>query len=197
VDSRARLRIGVGAAVVLVIVAVGCGVLFSAIAPRGTTSVIAPQSQSQSQSQPDVAPTSSGASAFVHILGAVREPGLYELRSGDRVVDAVAAAGGFTPKADESAVNLARFVTDGEQIVVPRAGEAPQAAPGTSAGGLVNINTADGALLETLPGIGPVTAQHILDHREANGGFATIEDLQDVPGIGEVTFAGMRDLVTL
>jgi competence protein ComEA len=134
---------------------------------------------------------------FVHVLGAVERPGLYELADGSRAVDAVAAAGGFTDVADQSGINLARFVTDGEQLRVPAVGEAPPAQSGTTAGGLVNLNTADAATLETLPRVGPALAGRIIDWREANGGFGSVEDLRHVTGIGDKTFADLKDLVTV
>jgi competence protein ComEA len=198
---RARVRIGVGAAVVLLFVGLACAVLFSALAPKGQSAVVAPGERA-----PDPATTStaapSGASIFVHILGAVVAPGLYELREGDRAVDAVAAAGGFADGADQSGLNLARFVTDGEQIVVPVGGE-PVAPPGGGgAGGAVvpgkvNINTADATALETLPRVGPAMAARIIAWRDENGRFSAIEDLMSVTGIGEKTFDAMKDLVTV
>jgi competence protein ComEA len=112
-------------------------------------------------------------------------------------VDAVAAAGGFAATADQGQVNLARFVVDGEQIYVPAVGEVPATAPGTTAGGKVNINTADETTLETLPRVGPAMAARIIAWREANGNFATIEDLMSVTGIGDKTFESLKDLVTV
>jgi competence protein ComEA len=140
---------------------------------------------------------------FVHILGAVTKPGLYQLHDGDRAVDAVAAAGGFTAEADRQQLNLARLVSDGEQIYVPKVGEAGAGPPGSSAtgsgtiGGKVNINTASESDLETLPRVGPTMAKRIIAWRGANGRFATIEDLMSVTGIGEKTFAELKDLVTV
>ena len=129
-------------------------------------------------------------------------PGLYELAEGDRVVDAVAAAGGFTEEADQAALNLAQVLADAQQVQVPKVGEAPPApapgaAPGAAAGGLVNLNTADLAALDTLPRVGPSTAQKILDWRESNGPFTSVDDLLAVSGIGEATLEGLRDLVTV
>jgi competence protein ComEA len=189
-DPQRRPRIGVkvGAAVVLVVVAVGCAVVFSAVAPRGESTVVDTVPES-------AAPVSVGI--FVHILGEVQAPGLYELRDGDRAVDAVAAAGGFTTDADQGQLNLARFVTDGEQIIVPKVGETPLVAPGTDPSGAVNLNTADSTQLETLPRIGPAMADRIIAWREENGRFTSVEDLLSVTGIGEKTFDALRDLVTV
>ncbi|GAB3606162.1 hypothetical protein GCM10027413_15710 [Conyzicola nivalis] len=198
---RARVRIGVGAAVVVLFVGLACAILFSALAPKGQSAVIAPADGAlESAATATAAP--SGAGIFVHILGAVASPGLYELREGDRVVDAVAAAGGFADGADQSGLNLARFVTDGEQLVVPLVGETPVAGPGGAAGGAVvpgkvNINTADVAALETLPRVGPAMAERIIAWRDENGRFSAIEDLMSVAGIGEKTFDALKELVTL
>jgi competence protein ComEA len=151
---------------------------------------------------PAVAEPSNGpveAVVYVHVAGAVNAPGLYALPAGARVVDAVASAGGFTGDADRSVVNLARPVTDGEQIVVPRVGEAAPAIPdvpgGTGDAGVIDLNSADGAALEELPGIGPALAERILAWREEHGRFASVEDLLAVPGIGEKLLEGVRDRV--
>ena len=198
---RTRVRIGVGAAVVVLFVGLACAVLFSALAPKGQRELVAPGTVAEGTA-PETAAASTGG-IFVHILGAVAAPGLYELREGDRGVDAVAAAGGFAEGADQSALNLARFVTDGEQIVVPLVGEAPVAAPGQPSGGgavvagKVNINTADVTALETLPRVGPAMAARIVAWRDENGRFSAIEDLMSVTGIGEKTFDAMKDLVTV
>ena len=188
-ERRARVRIAVGASIVLLLVALGCAVVFSALAPRGTTGVAAPSA----------VPTAVATSAiYVHVLGAVAVPGLYALREGDRAVDAVAAAGGFADDADQAQLNLARFVTDGEQIVVPVVGAAPPVAGGGSnVPGKVNLNTADAAALETLPRVGPAMSARIIAWREANGRFAAVEDLMSVSGIGDKTFEALKDLVTV
>jgi len=134
----------------------------------------------------------------VHVLGAVRSPGLYRLPEGARVVDAIAAAGGFTTDAERGGLNLARRLADAEQLRVPVIGEAPPAAaPGIAADGRVDLNTADSAALETLPRVGPAMAERIIAWREANGGFRAIEDLMQVSGIGEKTFEAMKGLVTV
>ncbi|MGV8884883.1 MAG: ComEA family DNA-binding protein [Microbacteriaceae bacterium] len=188
-ERRARLRIAVGAAVILLFVALGCAVVFSALAPRGTTQVAAPSAVE----------TSAATSAiYVHVLGAVMLPGLYALREGDRAVDAVAAAGGFADGADQAQLNLARFVTDGEQIIVPVEGASPPGSvTGTNVPGKVNLNTADGVTLETLPRVGPSMAARIIAWRETNGRFVAIEDLMSVSGVGEKTFDALKDLVTV
>ncbi|HYZ93892.1 MAG TPA: helix-hairpin-helix domain-containing protein [Actinomycetota bacterium] len=141
---------------------------------------------------------------YVHVGGAVRRPGLYRLEDGARVDDAVRAAGGVLEDADLDALNLAARVKDGDKILVPAEGQGEgggSAPPGSQAAGqqgsLVNLNTASLSDLETLPGIGPALAQRILDFREKNGGFRTVEDLLEVPGIGSKKFEELRDLVTV
>lgn len=132
----------------------------------------------------------------MHVLGAVQTPGLYLLAPDARLVDALAAAGGSLKTADLRAVNLARPLTDGEQIVVPAEGDAPEIpeTPGV-VDGKVDLNTADLATLETLPRIGPALAQRIIDWREQNGGFRSVDDLLAVPGIGEKLMEGLREQV--
>ena len=144
---------------------------------------------------------STPAPLYVHVSGAVISPGIYVVNAGSRVVDAVALAGGFDQTADEGAVNLARPLVDGEQLRVPVVGEAVQGADGASGGaaadpdGLVDLNKADAAALDTLPRIGPALAQRIIDWREANGGFTAVDDLLAVPGIGDKMLEALRDLV--
>lgn len=138
----------------------------------------------------------AGGDLYVHVLGQVERPGLYVLDSDARVVDAVAAAGGTLDDADLQAVNLARQLSDGEQLVVPAVGAAG-ADGGSSAVGdeLIDLNNADQAELETLPRIGPSIAQRIIEWRESNGRFGSVDDLLAVSGIGEKLLAGIRDRV--
>ena len=138
---------------------------------------------------------------LVHVAGLVRNPGVFELREGDRVIDAIERAGGARRKAALDLLNLAAPLTDGQQVLVPRRGPArtapPEAGAGAAAQQTVNVNTADAAALETLPGIGPVLSQRIVDHREKHGPFAAVEDLTEVSGIGEKRLEDLRDLVTV
>lgn len=154
--------------------------------------------------EPSAAPVPAGS--MVHVAGAVRHPGVYELAPGARVVDAVEAAGGALADARLASVNLARPVTDGEQILVPDEDDAPPPSPAAAAGGAgvlggavsgapVDLNSADQALLDTLPGVGPSTAAKIIADREANGPFTSAEDLRRVSGIGEKRFEALKDLV--
>lgn len=137
----------------------------------------------------------------VHVGGAVANPGVRELEEGSRVQDAVEAAGGFADGAARDALNLARVLADGEQVVVPTLEEqeavvsSPQGASASTGGGKVNLNVASAAELDALPGVGPATAEKIVADREANGPFATVEDLKRVSGIGDKKFADLADLV--
>lgn len=137
----------------------------------------------------------------VHVVGQVYEPGLYSLPEGSRVDDAIKRAGGPKPKAALVLVNLAAPVADGQQVVVPSNREAAQALAGGSvaggAGGRVHLNSATLDQLDELPGIGPVTAQKILDYRSEHGAFGSVEELDAVPGIGPATLDELRDLVDL
>ncbi|MDN5325686.1 MAG: competence protein ComEA [Moorella sp. (in: firmicutes)] len=151
----------------------------------------------------------------VHVAGAVKMPGVYELPAGARVNEAIHLAG-LLPEANPNALNLAAPLNDGQQVIVPRQGEearinapagtapGPGTAPGSTAGsspsrtgGKVNINTAGLAELDSLPGIGPTLAQRILDYRTQKGPFRTIEDLQNVAGIGAKKFADLKELITV
>lgn len=189
---RPQRRIGIGAAIVVVILAlavtVGIGLVRSASVPTETVSAHA--------SEPDAV---TAPELFVHVSGAVAAPGLYRLADGSRVVDAIAAAGGFADDADESGVNLARPVGDGEQLVVPVVGEEEPGGAGGSGGaggdGKVDLNRATAAELDTLPRIGPALAARIIEWREANGRFTSVEDLLAVPGIGDKMLEALRPLV--
>jgi len=144
---------------------------------------------------------STPAPIRVHVSGAVRQPDVYELPPGSIVKDAVEAAGGPADDADLDGVNLAVELRDQQQVYVPRQGEVSPMSPAVGGGGAsagpVNINTATAAELETLPGIGPKTADTIIEYREANGPFETIEDIMNVPGIGEGTFEKIKDRIAV
>jgi competence protein ComEA len=155
---------------------------------------------------PAASPIPSTAMIVVAVTGRVRHPGLVDLSPGARVADAIAAAGGVLPKTDLSFVNLARKVTDGELIVigvqpspgmtVDDTGDPAASTPGAAAGP-VDINTAGLAQLETLPGIGPALAQRIVDYRTQHGNFRSVDELQDVSGIGPAKFAEIKAEVTV
>ncbi len=186
------MRLRTGAVIVLILVGVAAMALTAVLTPTGSTRAIGPGTEGAAVSTPAAAP-----GLVVHVLGAVRRPGLYELAGGARVVDAIAAAGGFTEHADETALNLAGFVSDAEQLYVPEIGELDRVPAGRTADGRVDLNAADSGVLESLPGVGPELAARILAWRDANGRFSSVEDLKNVRGIGEKTFAALRDLVAV
>jgi competence protein ComEA len=152
--------------------------------------------------QAELVPTRSAAVSamvVVHVAGAVRQPGLYRLKEGQRIADAIARAGGATAKADTAAVNLAAPLADGMQVLIPSrvAGAAGTAAGGSaSPGARVSLSSATVEQLDELPGIGPVTAQKIVDYRAKSGGFRSVDDLDAIPGIGPARVEQLRDLVT-
>jgi competence protein ComEA len=159
--------------------------------PDGATSGAAPVSGSPAPA----------AKVVVDVVGRVRRPGIAVLRSGDRVVDAIRAAGGVRPGVGLGSLNLAQPLTDGEQIVVgaPVGAAPPASAPvsGAPVTGLVDLNTADETALESLPEVGPVTAQAILTWRSQHGGFSSVDQLLDVDGIGDATLAKLTPYVTI
>ena len=139
---------------------------------------------------------------FIHICGEVTEPGVYELPAGSRIYEAVEMAGGFTPEASKSYVNLAQTLRDGDKIEIPAEGEEPsvpagqgEAAAESMADDLVDINTASRQELCTIPGVGESRADSIISYREQNGGFSRIEDIMKVEGIKEGMFAKMKDKI--
>jgi competence protein ComEA len=144
----------------------------------------------------------ASAAVVVSVVGRVVRPGLVTLPAGSRVADAVAAAGGLLPEADPGSVNLAAVVTDGAQIAVDVPGTAADgggalAGGGPGPGNRVDLNTATAADLDALPGIGPVLAQRIVDHRTRNGPFRSVDQLDDVPGIGPAIAAELAELVAV
>ncbi|MBD8659328.1 helix-hairpin-helix domain-containing protein [Frigoribacterium sp. CFBP 8754] len=232
-----RWRLGLGAAVVVLLVLAVGSVVATAVATGGGAGGGAGETAITTASSPGgsfddeagTAATGAGAgsgtagSVFVHVHGHVARPGLYEVPAGARVVDVVAAAGGFAEGADEAGVNLARPVVDGEQLRVPGVGEVvdgsgaggavgggasgggggaaggggASGAGGGAGGGLVDLNRADATALQALPGVGPATSAAIVEWREGSGGFRSVDDLLEVPGIGEKTLESLRPLVTV
>ncbi len=178
------------AAFIVVGVLLGAGVLLIVTRPpRGEPITLLP------------APTAAPITIFVS--GSVNNPGLVTLPPGSRVNDAIQAAGGFSTGANAASINLAEILEDGEQVDVPAISPTPSGVhqtetnPDTKPTGLIDINTASLQELDTLPEIGPVTAQRIIDYRIANGSFTNIEELLDVKGIGQVTFDKIKNLVTV
>lgn len=204
-------------ALAVVVVAVGVRYLIPTggdAPPSGERLVLAPAPSPPPSGAADLPVGSPGASSevVVHVCGAVRSPGVIRLPQGSRVSDALDLAGGASGKAELAGVNLAARVADGQQIVVPErpatgAAAGQPAVAGTSGGGaaagsptagaLVNINTASLAELDTLEGVGPSTAQKIIDYRTANGGFRSIDELRNVSGIGDARFAAIEDAITV
>ena len=186
-----------GLVVVLVAVLGGAGLWYARSLPKPVTiAESGPGAAQQTSTSP-----SPEVTLIVDVAGAVREPGVYEFFEGDRVIDAIERAGGSMPKADLSLLNLAAPLTDGTQILVPKAGPPGAVVPGGAApgstGGLININSASATELESLSGIGEVLAATIVEYRDTNGPFASVEDLMDVSGIGPTTLDEIRDQVTV
>lgn len=203
------------AALSILLVAAGCWWLLKAPAPPVEASLPytagSTDSTTADASGPDGSPPVSDPPATVpativaQAAGAVFTPGVYALPAGARVHELIAAAGGVTPDADPDVLSLAAVLTDGERVYVPRIGEVPPtplpaAATGDPAGALagpLDLNRASAAQLDELPGIGPATAGAIVDHRERNGPYLTVDDLLDVRGIGPAKLDSLRDLVTV
>lgn len=199
--SPARILIG-GAAV-----AVGLlGALWLLRPPSAPPEVSLPFASTTASLGVASSTSTEPAAMVVHVAGSVAVPGIHELAAGARVVDAIEAAGGLTSEADAARINLAAPVADGERLYVLAAGEepppvavgsAPTGSGEPSATAPVNLNTADEPALDALPGVGPATAAAILEHRGKVGGFTSVEQLLDVPGIGEAKLEALRDLVTV
>jgi competence protein ComEA len=216
--SRGEL---VGLIVVVIALLAGVGLWYTRSLPRPvdvstTAGSAAPFAPSSFGASPTGAPAvavasgsvaaspsaSAAATLIVDVAGAVRKPGVFEFAPGDRVIDAVERAGGALEKADLTLLNLAAPLTDGQQILVPKKGAAPAGTPvtGTVPGGptaLVNINSADEATLETLNGVGPVLAAAIIQYRTEHGPFASVDQLDEVSGIGPATLEDLRSQVTV
>jgi competence protein ComEA len=206
-----RVDPGVRGVAALVLVAVVAAVLTAVVVARGRPEEVAvPAVTASGVPLPGV--TASGvplpgvaasadptAEVVVAVAGAVRVPGLVRLPAGSRIDDAVRAAGGLQPGASYGLLNLARRLVDGEQVLVgvdpPAAGPAARGAP--AAGGLLDLNAASGSDLDALPGIGPVLAQRIVDWRAEHGRFASVDQLREVPGIGESKYADLKDKVAV
>lgn len=204
-----RSAVLVVVAVVLVVVLVGGVRVAWAVRDSRPQTIPDPPARSALQPAGAASPTTS-TELLVHVAGQVGAPGVVRLRPGDRVVDALDAAGGATAEADLAAVNLARPVVDGEQVYVPRPGEHPPAAraganttggPGglgagaDDGGAVVDLNSADAAALDSLPGVGPVLAERIIAWRGEHGRFTSVDELGEVSGIGEKLLSQIRDRV--
>ena len=189
-------RIDTGLVAALVAVLVVAGLL---VWSRRPAAAIAPPAALRAEPSP-ISPSPSTGGLLVHVAGAVRRPGLYALPPGARVADAIEAAGGAGARADLDLLNLAAPVTDGMKVeVLERGAAAPPsgAPPADATPGAVSLNSADQAALETIPGVGPVTAAAILAYRDEAGPFTSIEQLMEVSGIGPATLEAVRSYVTL
>ncbi|MCC7106825.1 MAG: ComEA family DNA-binding protein [Chloroflexi bacterium] len=176
---------------------IGAGVALGAVAllvPRPAASVAIVATTPTPRPSPSPAPL-----VTVHVAGAVEAPGVYRLAADSRVQDAVTAAGGFAEAADRESLNLAARVLDGQQLVVRSLVPAATGSPGvsTAAGGRVRLNVASRAELESLPGVGPTIAQRIVDRRERQGPFLSLEQLRDEKIVNGPTLERLRDLVSL
>lgn len=206
-QRRLKLRRRITMALVVALIACGLAMGLPVVLSPPRSVVIAPRgTQSPTATTPAEAESGgriSGASFVVHVVGAVASPGLIVVSSGARVVDAVLLAGGLLPSADQCGINLARVVTDGEQLVVPsRAGpvvmcsvSVSSATAGVGASGKVSLSRATAAELDALPGVGPALAARIIDWRSAHGGFTAVSQLDQVSGIGVKLLAGLKPLV--
>jgi competence protein ComEA len=202
----ARPRIAGAHVRVLVTIAVAAGVLLTwwLLSERPRTSSPEPVSLSagaaQTSGRPSPTTSSAGGELIIDVEGKVKHPGIVTLPAGSRVHEAIEKAGGVRGSADTSTVNMARVLTDGEQILVGVAPVAGAAAAGGGSGpptgARISLGAATLEQLDTLPGIGPVTAQAILDYRAEHGRFGSVDDLLDVKGIGEATLADIRERVT-
>ena len=197
-DSLSRVEL-TGLVVVVLLTLAGAALWYARSLPKPVQ--ISASSPVADASEAAVIASPTGPPIIVDVAGWVRQPGVYEFAAGDRVIDAVERAGGARPNADLSGLNLAAPLADGTQVVVPKAGGAAAgvtgSAGGASTGGLLNINTASATELEALPGIGEVLAAAIVDYRTENGPFASIDELDDVSGIGLATLDEFRDQITV
>jgi competence protein ComEA len=175
---------------VLAVVAFGTYVFSSGIGKDNTVTI------SKGAETTDEPKEISSPKIYVHVAGSVKSPGIYQLDSGTRVYDAVLAAGGFTSKANQASVNMARALNDGEQLLISSQNGA-QSFENSMVSSLISLNQASASQLEELPGVGPALAGRMVDWRAANGGFKAKEDLLNVAGIGDKLFASVKDLVTL
>jgi len=190
VDARPRWRMRPGLAVAVSAALLAGGGVAAWRAWPQEPAVLVTLDGTAGAGGPGTSGTDASAEVVVHVVGQVRRPGVVHLPPGSRVTDALDAVGGATPEADLAAVNLARVLADGEQVVVP----GPHAAEASGPDEL-DLNSADAAALDALPGIGPVLAARIVAWRTEHGRFSSVEELAEVSGIGPALLDGLRDLV--
>ena len=194
--SRIRVKVAIGAATVAGLAVIVLSIATSLISSSGSQ-VELPVDLTATPvdvSQHELPPLGS---VLIHVVGEVNNPGIYELESGSRVIDAVMAAGGMSAGASECGVNLAREVNDGEQISIPSQQQGCSSGTGSSANTVISLNQATVEQFDSLPGIGPTLAERIVQWRESNSGFSSVDQLNEVSGIGDKLFAGLKDLVSL
>ena len=195
-SRRIRIRATVGAAVICGLAIVVLSIVMSNIGSAHPTEIPSDLRLTQTPESSDNIQFSS--TVMVHVVGEVNLPGMYELKTDSRVIDAVMAAGGLTVSASECGVNLARVINDGEQLSIPSITQGCTSSQSNSLpGASISLNTAQSEQFDSLPGIGPTLAQRIVQYRDSHGGFTSLEQLNEVPGIGDKLFAGLKDLVTL
>lgn len=192
-----------GIAIVVVVICAFAGIkLFDAFGSSGDYSYTSDNNANETQTGQNT----ESKSIYVYVSGAVKTPGLIELFPGERVAAAIDKAGGFSDDADTTATNLAKVAEDGEQITIPSKNASAEAqntdasvgensSSASTQSGKVNINTADLGQLQTISGIGPSKAKKILDYRQSNGKFKSVDDLTNVSGIGEKTLSSIRDQI--
>ena len=196
--SRAELT---GLVIVVAVTLVGAGLWYVRSLPKPVAIAASSPAVGTTGTAAVASASPTGPPIIVDVTGWVREPGVYEFTQGDRVIDAVDRAGGAKPNADLSGLNLAAPLTDGSQVVVSKTGTTAAGATGSSGaattGGLININSASATDFESLSGIGEVLAAAIVDYRTENGPFSSVDELEDVSGIGPATLEEIRDQITV
>lgn len=199
--------------VLLIVTVLGSALFYINSRPKPVVVVKADERKPASQEKqqyPEAAPAKEPVQIQVHVAGAVTKPGVYALKDGSRIVDAIGVAGGGASDADEDALNLAAKLVDGQRIYVPKKGEAPQPVSGMSAGsdsgfigdpaaagGKINLNLATAEQLDSLSGVGEVTAKKIIDHRTKNGPFRRVEDIMQIDGIGQKKFDALKEEISV
>lgn len=197
-EGTSRAQIAVYAAIGVVLLLLGIRAIRAPVANEGEPGAGPGAGSVQLSSAPvGSGPAASDGDVVVHVAGAVAEPGVYRLPAGSRVTDAVQRAGGAKGSADPNSINLAARLADGQQVVVPERAS-PTAAAGTTSAdpaieGPISLGAADQAALETIDGIGPVTAADIIAYRDEHGGISSIDELDEVPGIGPATLEALSD----
>jgi competence protein ComEA len=194
--SRIRVKLAVGTATIAGLAILIITIIASSLSSVGRTVEI-PQDLTASPMMVSEQDSTVLGTVLIHVIGEVNNPGIYELNSGSRVIDAVMSAGGLLSTAAECGVNLAREVKDGEQLSIPSKDQNCNVNGSSDQGGTLSLNSATAEQFDSLPGIGPTLAERIVQWRNSNSGFASVDQLNEVSGIGDKLFAGIRDLVTL